>query len=253
VSWKSWILTTASQRAPRLARRVLASAGYTLDPAKLGPPEAFGEWNEQTAARQDVAWQGIVAEARAGDPRGDVVALWNALEGVPSDAELLEVGCGGGYYSELISLRYPGIRYRGVDLAPAMVETARRHYPEREFEVASAYELPFADGSIAVVMDGVALIHMPEWGRAIAEYARVSSHTVVLHGVTVTDTSPTTEFAKYAYGQPSMELVFARSELERTCTASGLRLERTVPGLGYDLEPYLGIRSAEETWVLARA
>lgn len=252
MSLKTWILSTASQRAPRLARRVLASAGYTLDPSKLGSPEEFGIWNDATAARQDAAWQAIVAEARAGRPREDVESLWDALSGVPADGELLEVGCGGGYYSELIGLRYPDLRYRGVDLSPAMVETARAHYPERTFEVASAYELPFDDRSIDVVMDGVALIHMPDWPRALREYARVARHTVVLHGVTVTDTAPTTEFAKYAYGQPSLEFVFARSDLERVCADAGLRRERIVPGLGYDLEPFLGIRSAEETWVLGR-
>jgi SAM-dependent methyltransferase len=251
VDVKTWILATASQRAPKLASRVLASSGYTRDPSKLGPPEAFGEWDASTAARQDTAWQGIVAEARSGRPRGDVEALWDALSAVPTTAELLEVGCGGGYYSELIALRYPDIAYRGVDLSPAMVATARAHYPERPFEVASAYELPFDDHSIAVVMDGVALIHMPDWRRALGQYARVASHTVVVHGVTVTETAPTTQFAKYAYGQPSLELVFARDELEAACTSVGLKLDRIVPGLGYDLEPFLGIRSTEETWVLS--
>jgi hypothetical protein len=101
-------------------------------------------------------------------------------------------------------------------------------------------------------MDGVALIHMPDWKLALAQYARVSSSVVVLHGVTVTDSAPTTRFAKYAYGQPSLELVFAREELATACSAVGLTLDRVVPGLGYDLEPFLGIRSTEETWVLTR-
>ena len=72
------------------------------------------------------------------------------------------------------------------------------------------------------MLDGVAIIHMPDWKLALAEYARVAGRHVILHGVTVTETSPTTQFAKYAYGQPSLELVFNRAELLAACTAAGL-------------------------------
>jgi hypothetical protein len=72
----------------------------------------------------------------------------------------------------------------------------------------------------------------------------------VLHGVTVTEAAPTTRFAKYAYGQPSLEYVFSRSELLDACSKLGLRLEKIAPGLEYDLEKFIGIPSVEETWVL---
>jgi SAM-dependent methyltransferase len=251
MSWKSSLLAVASQTAPRLSSRVLASAGYTLDTEKFGP-DAFDVWSEETAQRQDRAWQEIVDEAKQGRPRHDVHALYDALEPLIGSGEtsLLEVGCGGGYYSEIIAHRFPTVRYEGLDLSPAMIELAREHYPARDFVVGSAYELPSRANSFDIVMDGVAIIHMPSWKKALGEYARVAKHHVILHGVTVTDSKQTTQFAKYAYGQPSLELVFNRAELLGECTSLGLTQTRVIAGLDYDLEKFIGIPSVEETWVL---
>jgi SAM-dependent methyltransferase len=250
VSLKSGVLAFASQRMPSLSRRVLASAGYTIHPDRLAPESEYGVWNSETAERQDRAWRPLVAAAEAGDVREDIAALYDALDPIRPFSTVLETGCGGGYYAELIAHHYPDAVYRGLDISPAMIELARAHYPDREFVVGSAYELPFADDSQDVVVDGVALIHMPSWQRAVPEYARVARSHVVLHGLTLTDSAPTTLFAKYAYGQPSLESVFARSEVEAACAAAGLERVAITPGLDYDLEPYLGIPSVSETWVL---
>jgi SAM-dependent methyltransferase len=250
VSIKSGVLAFASQRVPKLSKRVLASAGYTLDPARLAPHDEYLVWRTETAERQDRAWQPLVDAAKAGDAREDIVSLYEVLDSLDTISDLLEVGCGGGYYSEILAHRYPQLRYRGLDISPAMIALARAHYPDREFEVGSAYELPYGDASQSIVVDGVALIHMPSWDRAIREYARVARDHVVLHGLTLSDVAPTTLFAKYAYGQPSLEYVFARGDIAAACTESGLELVSVVAGLDYDLEPYLGIPSVSETWLL---
>jgi SAM-dependent methyltransferase len=251
MSVKSSILVFASQRLPALSSRVLASSGYSLDLDRFGP-DAFRVWGARAARRQDAAWRPIVAEAIAGRPRDDVIALWACLDDLPARGvdSLLEVGCGGGYVSELIAHHAPSIAYRGIDLSESMVEIAREHYPNREFTAGSAYALPDADASVGAVLDGVALIHMSQWRDALAEYRRVARSAVVLHGLTLAET-PTTRFAKYAYGQPSMELVFNRAELLEACTQLGLTLTSSHPSLEYDLSDVLGIESVCESWVLS--
>ncbi len=242
----------ASQAFPRLSSRVLASSGYTLDLDRFGSHEVFSVWTTETAERQDRAWHPIVDAAKAGHPREDVAALIGALDSLGGDAQtVLEVGCGGGYNSEIISLQRPELEYRGLDISDAMIAISRSHYPDRPFLVGSAYELPFEQHSFDVVIDGVALIHMPEWQRAIAEYARVARDGVILHGLTLTDSASTTKFAKYAYGQPAVELVFNRAELSALCTDFGLTISAQFGGLDYDLKRYLGIESVSETWVLS--
>lgn len=247
----STLVAFASQHFPKFSSRILASSGYTLDLDRFGP-DAFGMWRADAARRQDAAWQPLIDRAKQGHPREDVAAMFDALDPIVSDGStLLEVGCGGGYNSEAVLHRFPRAVYSGVDLSEAMIEIARAHYPDRPFAVASAYELPQKDSSSDIVMDGVALIHMPDWPRAIAEYARVARSHVVLHGLTLTDAVATTTFAKYAYGQPSMELVFNREEMLTACESHGLTLGTALGGLDYDLEHYIGIPSVSETWVLS--
>lgn len=251
----STLVHLASQTAPRLSSRVLASAGYTTDPSRFGGPEVFRLWDRSTAERQQKAWRPIVEAAVAGAPREDVQAMFDALATPPAaDAtSLLEVGCGGGHNSEMIAARRPELAYAGVDISEPMVEIALETYPERDIRLGSAYALEAGDTSFDIVFDGVALIHMAEWKRALAEYARVAASCVILHGVTVTDAAATTTFAKYAYGQPTMELVFSRAELLEECRDVGLELTAVLPGLDYDLQRYIGIPSTSETWVLTVA
>jgi ubiquinone/menaquinone biosynthesis C-methylase UbiE len=250
VTFVSRCIEFASQRFPRLSSRVLASSGYTTDLASFGD-NAFGVWSRATAERQDRAWQPIVAAAKAGHPREDVAALYDAIGAISAQTtSLLEVGCGGGYNSEVIASRFPKVNYRGIDISSSMIDIAREHYPNREFSVGSAYELACDNKSFDAVVDGVALLHMQEWKRAIAEYARVARSHVILHGLTLTDTSATSTFGKYAYGQPSLELVFNRGEMLAECAAVGLTLQEVYPGLDYDLKNYIGIQSTSESWLL---
>jgi SAM-dependent methyltransferase len=251
MSLVSFLIAFASQAFPRLSSRVLASSGYTLKVDSFGGPEVFSVWTVETAERQDRAWQPIVEAAKAGHPREDVAALGEALESLSGSVRtLLEVGCGGGYNSEIIRSQKPEFEYQGLDISDAMIAISKSHYPDRTFLVGSAYELPFEPRSFDVVIDGVALIHMPDWQRALPEYARVARSQVILHGLTLTDTAPTTKFAKYAYGQPAIELVFNRTELLALCAQLGITLSSQFGGLDYDLKRYLGIESVSETWVL---
>jgi len=251
MSLTSSLLAFASQRTPWLSRHVLASAGYTLDVDKLGRSGRFGVWNERTAQRQERAWRPLVEQALAGHPRDDVQALLTLLEPVvEAGTTVLEVGAGGGHISEILLARLPQIEYSGLDISPASMRVASQRYPGRRFTVGSAYELPFADDEFDVVIDGVALLHMDQWRTALAEYARVAAHHVILHGLTITTDHPTTRFAKYAYGQPTTELVFADSEIREECARLGLVLEAETDGLDYDLDEYLGIPSTSPSWRL---
>lgn len=250
MSLTSRVLAFASQAFPKASSRVLASAGYTFDLDKFGP-DGFRVWDDSTAARQDRAWNPLVAQALAGHPREDIVALFDALDSTGvTDGSILEVGCGGGYNSELIAHRAPGLRYTGIDLSASMVAVSRAKYPARDFRVASALDLPFDAGSFDIVVDGVALLHIPPWREAIAEYRRVASQFVVLHGLTLSD-HETVAFGKYAYGQPSREFILNRAEVLEHCTSLGLTLVSTHAGDDYDLEQYLGVTTVSETWVLS--
>lgn len=87
----------------------------------------------------------------------------------------LDIGCGTGELAFLATRT--GATIHGADLAPALVETARRQASERghdlAFEVADCEELPYEDGTYDVVTSSVGAIFAPDHGRVAAELARV--------------------------------------------------------------------------------
>ena len=84
-----------------------------------------------------------------------------------------DVGCGPGWLTA--RLREWGADAFGIDLSPAMVETARRTYPGIRFEVGSMLGLDLPDGSLGGVLSALSIIHVPWERRAevFAEFHRV--------------------------------------------------------------------------------
>ena len=88
----------------------------------------------------------------------------------------LDVGSGTGGISERAARA--GANVRGVDLAPVLVETAKRraaeHGLEIDYQVGDAEQLPFEDGSFDVVSSSVGAIFAPDHPAVALELARVT-------------------------------------------------------------------------------
>lgn len=54
---------------------------------------------------------------------------------------LLDVGCGLGDFYGWLKERYHNIRYTGIDIAPSMIKTASKKYPEVSFKVKDILEI----------------------------------------------------------------------------------------------------------------
>ena len=65
-------------------------------------------------------------------------------------ARVLDVGCGSGYFLHRLS-DYGAGECHGIDLLASRIEAAREQYPGQKWQVGSATELPFEDGSFALV------------------------------------------------------------------------------------------------------
>ncbi len=75
--------------------------------------------------------------------------------------QLLDIGCGEGYYTTYIAdtLQEQSIEARtfGLDISKVAIRYAAKRYPNCDFTVASSHRLPFADDSL----DGILRIYAP--------------------------------------------------------------------------------------------
>ena len=241
---------------PILRRNLLASCDYELLSDEDGTPllnqadASHRGWSTARAVRrQERAWSKLTHAAIAGEQRADIAAITNALAACPPAARVLEVGCGSGYFADIIGHYRPDLTYTGVDFSLAMIQLAKQKRPTGDFVQGDATDLAFADASFDVVLDGAALIHIPDWRAALKEYSRISRECIVLSSLTLANIDSTRTVRKLAYGAPVMEYIFSRSELSGEIHRNGRSTVEQVETLPYDLENYVGIATKSETWI----
>jgi SAM-dependent methyltransferase len=100
----------------------------------------------------------------------------------PTEARVLEVGCGAGWMWAEAAARLPGdLDLTLTDLSSGMVTEAIERvgslgrYRRTTGRVADAQELPFRSGSFDIVVANYVLHHVPDTRRAVGEMARVLS------------------------------------------------------------------------------
>jgi len=237
---------------PWLRRRFYISCDYkVISREQAATIRADGWMSPHTARWQQRAYDQLLAEMSAGDPREDLKVAAAAVDAVGLErASLLEVGCGGGYYARIFAeLPHTRVDYTGIDFSPSMVRQAQASYPSARFEVGDATALAFADGAFDIVYNGVSLMHIPDYGKAIAESRRVAARAAIFQSVPVLEKRPTTYISKYAYGGKVVEVVFNRDELLRDFERAGLKFVQSWRSINYDVGHLLGESSYAETFL----
>ena len=106
------------------------------------------------------------------DPIGLERSRWIAEELVPAYdvSSLLEVGTNSGRNLAIVRATHPSVRVKGIDVAPAALDYARRAHPEVEFELQDANEWSEAPDSWDGILTMSVLDHIPD--TTIDELAR---------------------------------------------------------------------------------
>ena len=103
-----------------------------------------------------------------------LAAYEQALEAIAEPPKrALDLGTGTGDGAFAIARRFPGVEVTGLDIAPAMVETARRKTPPElasrvRFEQGDASRLPYADESFELVALANMIPFFDELARVLA-------------------------------------------------------------------------------------
>ena len=237
---------------PWVRRQRMISCDYELISAEQARTmRARGWFSPVTARRQQDAYNGLLVEMRAGNPRIDMVVAAEVLDELGlAELSVLEVGCGGGYYSEIFArLPSTSIDYTGLDNSAAMVAKAQKAYPRGKVVQGDATNLQFADGAFDVIFNGVSLMHIPDYQAALAESARVARRACIFHSVPVVESHPTAYLCKYAYGGKVVEVIFNRESLVRSFSEAGLAVRRVWRSIPYDVGEVLGEPSCAETFL----
>ena len=229
-----------------------ASADYSLLSRESAERGLYNGWHDHgVTERQDAAYRKLIEEMYAGQPRQDFLITADALRYTGMDDPLiLEVGCGSGYYSEILSyLLDRSVRYLGLDYSVAMVQLARKRYPEQLFVLGDAIALPFADGSLDVVMNGVSLMHTVSYETAIAEARRVAQNWCIFHTVPILRERETTFLQKRVYGEIAFEVIFNEAELLQLLKQRDLIVRHVLESVPYDLKRVVGEPTVTKTYV----
>jgi len=96
--------------------------------------------------------------------------VWSILDALAPGAAL-DAACGTGRHAR--RLAELGHRVIGVDASPAMLEKARAALPQATFRDGDLSALPLEPASVDLVVCALALEHVADLGRAIAELSRV--------------------------------------------------------------------------------
>jgi SAM-dependent methyltransferase len=104
---------------------------------------------------------------------GGLAPLESALADLSPPRNALDLGTGTGDAAVLVARRFPEAEVVGVDVAPAMVEEARRKLPpdlagRLRFAVADAARLPFRDGEFELVTLANMIPFWDELARVVA-------------------------------------------------------------------------------------
>ena len=127
------------------------------------------------------------------------------------DVKVLDVATGGGHVAR--RLREEGCTVITVDPAPGMKPDV----------VASAEELPFADGSFDVVTCRIAAHHFRDIRAAVAEMARIAQRLVVIEdNVFIDDAVEEAERLR----DPTHVRCYSEDEWKELLTAAGLEVEQ---------------------------
>jgi ubiquinone/menaquinone biosynthesis C-methylase UbiE len=95
---------------------------------------------------------------------------------VPVEAEVLEVGCGGGQLARSALERRDDLRWTGLDTSTEQIARARDRNIKHQgatFVVGDALELPFPDERFDAVVSIASIKHWPDQAKGLSECVRV--------------------------------------------------------------------------------
>jgi ubiquinone/menaquinone biosynthesis C-methylase UbiE len=174
-------------------RDLLASSELVGEGASIPPITAVDGYRSWVPTYDDQANQLIELEQPI---------VWQILDLLPP-GDAVDVACGTGRHTaHLASLGHTVI---GIDSSAEMLDRAHSKVPGATFHQADLHDLPLDDGSADLLVCALALTHVPDLGRALAEFTRVlrpGGHLVLSDSRAFVGSAPSPLVGRGADGLP---------------------------------------------------
>jgi ubiquinone/menaquinone biosynthesis C-methylase UbiE len=122
---------------------------------------------DKIASIYDQRWNSYIAKTQT--------FLKNWVD-IPSEATILDIGCGTGEFESFILRDKPSLQITGVDISEQMLLVARQKFlahPNISFQLAGASNLPFTNHSFDIVVSASAFHFFDDPVSALTEIKRV--------------------------------------------------------------------------------
>lgn len=96
---------------------------------------------------------------------------------------VLELGCGPGNISKYLISKNPKIRLHGIDIAPQMIELAKKNIPQAFFEVADCRDLSHLNQKMDALIAGFCLpyFNKEETISLFADFKRLLNSNAIIY------------------------------------------------------------------------
>lgn len=201
---------------------------------KLDKSPQSSAWTEaDIAAKQRAIVDAQLEDMRAGVPPRHFEVMRDVMGAILAYPEtmpmlsLLDAGCASAYYHEIIKHYHPGrFAYTGLDFNAALLDMAKRLYPDITAIKADLRHTGLPDKPYDVVLSGAALMHIRDWRNALSELTRLARRWLALHRTWVVDGETVIQIGD-AYGHPAWYIRFEEAELMELVQNSGFELVKT--------------------------
>ena len=93
---------------------------------------------------------------------------------------ILEVGCGEGEMTKIISENVKGCRINASDISFNIVKKAKQQFPNYNFSIQSIYSLPYRDNEFDLVIACEVLEHLENPEKALIEIKRICKRNFIV-------------------------------------------------------------------------
>lgn len=92
---------------------------------------------------------------------------------LPDHQVMLDLGCGTGYFLNLLSERYPSSHVMGLDLSEGMLQQVKQQHQKNKLILGDAEQLPIREHSVDVVFSNLTLQWCHDFSRVLVEVYRI--------------------------------------------------------------------------------